>query len=217
MQGTQSQRCEYCGAYLTIESGSFAPKAKSTCPECHKEIPEGSRLCMNCGRILTENEVDIKKLRYLQNTEKMKQEKWRSMIPSAISGNIETDEYVFFVLPVPGGFFSGSTCWVVTENKVMKYEKGQLREILIKDIASVDVLDPERSAWLGDVTMGSLLQTYDMKQLTFTLKIHSATDSTTADTIIEFLELFTKMVETSRFLCETKIAGITSFYRLKLH
>jgi transcription initiation factor TFIIIB Brf1 subunit/transcription initiation factor TFIIB len=212
----QSRRCEYCGARLIVHSGSLVLKEKRACPECHKEISDGSRVCLNCGKILTEDEVEIKKLRYFQATERTKQEKWRSVIPDVICGNIRTDEYVHFVLSEKG-FLSEPTCWVVTEKKVMKYEKGQLWEIPIDDIASVNVLQPEQSLWLGDVTVGFFLQTYDMKQLAFTKKIPSALDMTIADMIIDTLAFFTKMIETSRFLREKKITGMTALWKLSLH
>jgi len=179
-------------------------------------MPEGSLVCLKCGKILTEDETAIKKLRYLQNMAKAQQEKARSLIPDELSGNIGDDEYVYSVVSLgKAGWFRKPECWLITEKKLVKYANGQLLEIPVQDIASINIMRPQEDPLLGGLNCGFFVQTYDLKQLVFAQwqKFPFALEQ-----LIDTLEEFHMQIETARFLCEHKVRDIhASLWQLNLH
>lgn len=145
-------RCKYCGANLVLVlDGALKIRGAKICPKCGTQQAEGSWLCINCGFVLTE---DIAPLKELQRKIRFDQERTIKLLPKDLQDKIEIDEFIHYAFKRPAllpGFY------IVSEKKLIKYEKGLFRsdykEIQWSDVVTVS--EPEISIDMYAVTAGT--------------------------------------------------------------
>lgn len=114
-------------------------------------MPEDSIVCLKCGKVLTKDEKEVKKLKYLQSKVLAMQRSMRVSIPREVV--LDTDEYVLFSAEIPVGLIFKKH-WIVTDKRIVAYEKEQIVSIKYGDVVSIhppsftpDVWWAQRDKW----------------------------------------------------------------------
>jgi DNA-directed RNA polymerase subunit RPC12/RpoP len=116
--------CEYCGAsFILKDESTVIPRKIISCPECKQSLPIDSIICLNCGKILTDNEKEIKKLEYFKEQIELNQWVLKEKLKEL---PLEKDEYIL-------NFYGyGNLLWVVTDKRLLIFEKRKKRVEEIK-------------------------------------------------------------------------------------
>jgi hypothetical protein len=111
--------CEYCGAsFILKDESTVIPRKTISCPECKQSLPINSIICLNCGKILTDNEKEIKKLEHFKKQIELNQWVLREKLKELPLGE---DEYVLNFFEVR------NLLWAVTDKKLLSFEKKKKR------------------------------------------------------------------------------------------
>jgi hypothetical protein len=107
--------CEYCGAsFILKDESTVIPRKTISCPECKQSLPINSIICLNCGKILTNNEKEIKKLEYFKTQLELNQRVLRETLKEL---PLDEDEYIM-------NFYGyRNLLWVVTDKRLLIFEK----------------------------------------------------------------------------------------------
>jgi len=151
----ETLQCEYCGAsFILKDESTILPRNVTACPECKQELPQDSIVCLKCGKILTKNEKEVKKLVHLQNKIRDSQKKMRDNILTEMQ--IDDTEYVFTIQRYGNGL------WVVTDKRLLAaYGKSAVTEIRYEDIVELNLyVHPEQGMFFVNFVIGIFAETF---------------------------------------------------------